>query len=304
MTQSEKPAHEFERLRPVLTGLAYRITGSLSEAEDVVQDAYISWLKVTHVDDTRRWLMTVCARRSIDVLRSARVARTTYVGPWLPEPFETDYIGGPASTPEDSLELTESVTTAFLLVLERLAPKERAAFVLHDVFDMAYRDVAAAIDASETSCRKLVSRARSNIRRPGKNTPVSVERQRALVEEFTEALRSGDTTRLASHFAKDITLQADSGGKAVAIREPMKGSTRVTQFIAEVLGPAWCKAILTVREINSAPAVVVRQNDRVLAVVSFAFEARTFGCKTHDCKPAASDVFIMRNPDKLARLET
>ena len=150
----------------MLIGLAYRLLGSRAEAEDVVQDTFLAWSGTDRdvIKQPRAWLTSVCARRSLDVLKSARRSRTDYVGYWLPEPMAT----GESATPETDPMVSESVTTAFLLVPERLTPKERAAFVLHDVFAMEYAELAEQLGIAETACRKLVPRARVNVRQAGK----------------------------------------------------------------------------------------------------------------------------------------
>ncbi|MEN4194546.1 sigma-70 family RNA polymerase sigma factor [Serratia marcescens] len=158
--KNDKYAALFESRRSFLIGLAYRILGSLADAEDAVQDTYIKWL---HADrhsilNPAAWLTTVCTRRCLDLLRAAQQARVDYVGIWLPEPIQT----AAAKTPEQTLELSSSLSTAFMLLLERLTPRERAAYLLHDIFDLPYADLATTLGGEETACRKLVSRARKS----------------------------------------------------------------------------------------------------------------------------------------------
>lgn len=280
----------FEAARPMLTGLAYRILGSAAEAEDVVQDTFLAWMSVdrTRVERPKNWLATVCTRKAVDSLRSARQARTSYVGAWLPEPIHTQVL----DTPETEIALSESVTTAFLLALERLAPKERAAFLLRDVFAMDYNEVAASLEITDQSCRKLVSRARANIRRTNAQHPVPRAQQDKLLDAFHKAIVSGSTTELAGLLSQDAVLRADSGGKVVAIRHPLEGAERVLAFVGRVLSPAWRDGEVFVRELNSGRALIVREKGRTVAAVSFGFDEAL----------KVSDVFIMRNPDKLLRI--
>ncbi len=275
----------------MLMGLAYRVLGSVAEAEDVVQDTFLAWMDADHgtIVAPRRWLTTVCTRKAVDVLRSARRVRTDYVGTWLPEPAHTEVL----ETPETQLALSESVTTAFLLTLERLAPKERAAFLLHDVFAMEYNEIATNLDVTEAACRKLVSRARANVQRTDDLYPAPQEHQNELVAAFSLAITTGSTEKLAELLSADATLSADSGGKVVGIRKTLEGAEAVLDFVEKVLSPVWRTGEISVEDVNSGPSLVVRQGDDVFAVVTFAYTA--------DSK--ASRIFIMRNPDKLARLD-
>ncbi|WP_282607761.1 RNA polymerase sigma factor SigJ [Pelagibius sp. Alg239-R121] len=291
MTQNLEANKVFEAARPMLMGLAYRILGSAAEAEDVVQDTLLAWMSADHekVDRARNWLATVCTRKAVDTLRSARHARTNYVGAWLPEPIHTQVL----DTPESEVALSESITTAFLLVLERLAPKERAAFLLRDVFAMDYGEVAESLEISEPACRKLVSRARANVRRGNSAHKVPRAQQDELVAAFNTAITEGSTDRLAGLLSHDATLSADSGGKVVAIRETLEGATEILAFVENVLSPAWQAGEVFPTEINSGRALIVREQGCAVAVVSFAYDS-AFN---------ASGIFIMRNPDKLARID-
>ena len=199
----------FEQVRPMLTGLAYRMLGSRADAEDAVQDTFLKW-QATPQDEIERpaaWLTTACTRRCIDLLRSAHRTRVDYVGPWLPEPIHT-----PVDDMSD-LQLASSLTTAFLLMLERLTPKERAAYLLHEIFDIDYPEIATILEMQESACRKLVSRARANIDQDKVRHETPRERQRALLAAFETAVTSGEINTLATLLSEDIRLAADSGGK-------------------------------------------------------------------------------------------
>ena len=291
MEPAEQAIETFEAARPLLTGLAYRILGSYAEAEDVVQDTFLSWMAAepAAIERPRSWLTAVCTRKAVDVLRSARRARTTYVGAWLPEPVHTEVL----DTPESQAELSESVTMAFLLVLERLAPKERAAFLLHDVFGLAYREVAESLGVTEAACRKQVSRARANLRRGEGGHATPRPRQEELVAAFQAAIATGATDGLARLLSSEATLSADSGGKVVAVRKTLEGAETVLQFIRKVLSPAWRGGEMVAAELNARQALLLRQEGRITAAVSFACDA----------EGRAARIFITRNPDKLAHLD-
>lgn len=280
----------FEGVRQRLLGIAYRILGSYAEAQDVVQDTFLAWMNVDRaaVKSPTAWLVTACTRKAIDALRSARISRVDYVGAWLPEPIESRYI---ADAGEDD-DLAETATLAFLVVLETLAPKERAAYVLRDVFGLSFAEVADSIGVSETACRKLVSRARSNIQKPARSRRTSPEEQEAVVNAFEEAIRTGDAGALKHVLAKDARLSADSGGKAVAILQPIDGRTNVARFIQEVLSPAWCSGALVRQDLNGQKSLVLVEGGAATASIAFGYDA----------DGNAREVYITRNPEKLTRV--
>ncbi|WP_262692845.1 RNA polymerase sigma factor SigJ [Kordiimonas aestuarii] len=280
----------FEQHRPSLMGLAYRVLGSVAEAEDVVQDTLIAWLgtRDDEIENPQGWLTTVCVRKAVDVLKSARHTRTSYIGAWLPEPMHTENL----DDPEAQLSLSESVTMAFMLVLERLAPKERAAFLLHDVFEMDYADISKSLDVSENACRKLVSRARANVQREETPRHAPPERQDAFVDAFMTAVKTGTTEGLVQLLAEDVTLHADGGGKATSINRKLAGRREVLAFITRVLGRYWQPGTVSEQELNSGRSLVVSANGVVDTVVTFGYTADL----------TVNRIFITRNPDKLARI--
>lgn len=269
----------------MLEGLAYRILGSRAEAEDAVQDTWLKWEAADRaaIERPAAWLVSVCTRRCVDLLRSAHKRRVDYVGPWLPEPIRTD---------EADPALGSSLTTAFLLVLERLTPKERAAYLLHEIFEVPYADVAASLEMQEAACRKLVSRARGHVGRAEVRHVAPRERQEELVQAFTTAIADGDVTRLSTLLSDDVTLSADSGGKVPAIREPLRGKAEVLAFVVGTLHRHWSAIHWEPTWLNGALGGVVRHDGEPVAAVSFAFDGggRVIG------------VFVMRNPDKLRGL--
>jgi RNA polymerase sigma factor (sigma-70 family) len=281
--------HEaFEQVRPMLTGLAYRMLGSRADAEDAVQDTFLKW-QAAPKDEIERpaaWLTTACTRRCIDLLRSAHRTRVDYVGPWLPEPIHT-----PVEDMLD-LQLASSLTTAFLLMLERLTPKERAAYLLHEIFDVDYPQIATILDMQESACRKLVSRARANIDQEKVRHETPRERQQQLLSAFETAVTSGEINTLAALLSEDVRLAADGGGKVPTIQRVLHGKAEVLEFIAQTSGPYWITCEWTGADINGGRGIILRREGATVASLSFTFDA----------DGRATDIYVMRNPDKLARL--
>ncbi len=273
-------------------GLAYRLLGTVAEAEDAVQDTYLKWQAVNPLDirNAEAWLTTCCTNICLDVLKSARKSRTDYVGPWLPEPLHTRT----EDTPEEHLMLTSSLTTAFLLLLERLTPKERAAYLLHEIFDYSYADIAGTLAMQEAGCRKLVSRAKRYVGQEKSRSAPSNAQQMALLSAFQEALKTGRAGKLESLLSQSIELRADSGGKVIAVREVLSGPSEIISFITDVLAVAWQDLQIEISEINGSPGMTVIHEDEVIASLSFGYSE----------EGKAQDIFIMRNPDKLKHILT
>ncbi|MDR7133174.1 RNA polymerase sigma-70 factor (ECF subfamily) [Lysobacter niastensis] len=280
----------FEANRSLLMGLAYRILGSRADAEDAVQDTFLKWSEADHatIDNAASWLTTACTRRCIDVLRSAHRSRVDYVGSWLPEPIHTAVDDMQA---EHAL-LASSLGTAFLLMLERLTPKERAAYLLHEIFDRPYPEIASILDMQETACRKLVSRARENIEKTHVRHVTPRPQQEQLLAAFESAVLSGDTSGLAGLLAEDIALRADGGGKVTAVREVLHGKQRVLDFLA-VMQRYWSDYRWVFMEINGSRGLSL-EDDGGESAASVTFD--------YDDAGRVRDIFIMRNPDKLGRL--
>jgi RNA polymerase sigma-70 factor (ECF subfamily) len=220
----------FSRLQPRLLGVAYRMLGSMAEAEDVVQDVWLRWHdadKAT-IENAEAWLIATTTRRVIDRLRSAHVQREHYVGMWLPEPILTEE--GPA-TPEQVNEVSSDLSIAFLTVLERLAPDARAAFLLHDVFDADYAEIARTLGKSEAACRQIVSRARNQLREDRKRYFVTQEDHQRLMQRFVDALSRGDLHGVKDMMAESAVLVGDGGGIVTTFPEPMVGGDRIAQLL-------------------------------------------------------------------------
>lgn len=221
----------FEQHRSRLTGIAYGMLGSLMDAEDVVQDTYLRWAGVdlATVDAPAAFLTTVCTRIAIDRLRSARVRRERYVGPWLPEPI----IGSVEPDPADIVGEAESLSLAMLVALERLQPVERAVLLLREVFDYDYTEIADIVDKSPANCRQIAVRARERAGDLSRSRTTS-DAENAIISRYVEAVTAGDVDRLAEIFADDVVLWADGGGKARAARHPLFGATRVARHLVGV----------------------------------------------------------------------
>jgi len=225
---------QFTAARPMLFAIAYRMVGSVMDAEDLVQDAYLRWREApeTDVRAPAAYLTTIVTRLAINHLRRARTRRETYVGPWLPEPLVTD----PAADPAATTELAESLSVAFLVLLERLAPVERAVFLLHDVFDLEYAEIANVVEKTETNCRQILARARERVGAVRRRFDADARRAAALLERFNAAAGSGDLEGLVALLAEDITLVADGGGKAKgALTKPVHGRTPVAKVVLNTM---------------------------------------------------------------------
>ncbi|MET3666959.1 sigma-70 family RNA polymerase sigma factor [Caulobacter sp. 1776] len=273
----------FEERRGAMTGLAYRMLGSRAEAEDVVQDAWLRWRRVdaAEVEEPGAYLNRIVARLAMDRLKSARARREIYVGEWLPEPVvEPDFeAGGDAD-----------LSVAFLLALERLTPLERAAFLLHDVFDTPFAEIAAALGRTETACRQLASRARDHVRRDRPRYTPSVDEERRLTTAFMEAVATGDEAALRGLLAEDVVMHADGGGLVSANLNPVKG---LANAIAMILGvrrkwPPPAGATVRLARINGQPGLVMAADGAVF---------QTVGLEIVEGRIAA--VYTMRNPEKL-----
>ncbi len=252
-------AEEFERLRPLLFSIAYRILGSVSEAEDAVQETWLRYAgSPAQPASAKAFLSAVVTRVSIDVLRSARRRREEYVGQWLPEPLLTD----PYEDPERSAELADSVSMAALLLLERLTPLERAVFVLREVFGFGFSEIASAVGRSEAACRQLAVRARRHVDAGRPRFEADRRERDKLAARFFGALREGDVGGLQDLLAADVQLAGDSGGKAPALARTVIGAQKVARVLASVF--PWLVRVdvtLEPHEVNGQPGAIFRDRD-------------------------------------------
>jgi RNA polymerase sigma-70 factor (ECF subfamily) len=284
----ENRAALFTSARPLLFSIAYRMLGSVADAEDLVQDAYLRWQEApeAEVREPRAYLATIVTRLAINQLRSARHRRETYVGPWLPEPLVTNH----APDPSEPVELAESLSMAFMVMLERLSPIERAVLLLRDVFEFEYAEIARIVDKSEANCRQLLARAKKHI---GASEPrFDVDRAQAerLTERFTQAATAGEMEGMLAVLAEDITLWADGGGKVKgAALRPIHGAESVARFIMGVL-QRFVPAERTMRstQINGEPGFVVYVSGQPLAAMIF-----------HVQDGRIQTIYAVGNPDKL-----
>jgi len=278
----------FEAQRPRLMRLAYRMLGSVTEAEDAVQDAWLRWTKAgAAVSDPAAWLVRVTTRLAIDRLRAAKAERDAYRGPWLPEPLIEPIT-------EDPLERAEDVSVAFLLALERLSPLERAVFLLHDVFDEDYAAVAETLDRTEPAVRQLASRAREHVRDARPRFAVSQEEAQRLATAFVAASASGDMVGLANLLAEDAILVSDGGGKRKAALRVLVGRGDIVRLLE---GLAWRGSGLAhvtdmrTARINGYPGLVLSFGD---GPETIAFQPRPDG--------RIAAIYMVRNPEKLGHV--
>lgn len=281
----------FQQHRQRLFGLAYRMLGTPSDAEDVLHDAWLRWhVQDTHaLDDPEAWLVTVTTRIALDRLRRAKTERTHYAGPWLPEPLTVD-----AEQPEAQLERAESLTLTFLVLLERLSAEERAAFLLREVFDYSHAETAAMLEISEDACRQRVHRARQRLRedRPRHAMP-NLDTQRRLLERFLQALQQPNLETLHALFAEDAMHVADSGGLARATLHPLHGAERLARLYMQIARQQHRYGVRhEIRLLNGAPALFSWCADTLVAASWIDTDGERI-----------TAMHALRHPGKLARLE-
>jgi RNA polymerase sigma-70 factor (ECF subfamily) len=257
---------EFTEQRPLLFAIAYRILGSASEAEDAVQETWLRYeSSTTKPASVKSFLSAVVTRISIDVLRSARVRRESYVGPWFPEPLLTD----PYEDPARSAELADSVSMAALLLLERLSPLERAVFVLREVFGFGFPEIATAVERSEAACRQLAVRSRRHMEEGRPRFEADRREREELAARFLDALREGDLDGLKELLAADVQAVTDSGGKGPALTKPVVGSENVARLIGAFASLPRGIVLVEPREVNGQPGAILQDRDgKVVAVMA------------------------------------
>lgn len=291
------PAATFEPYRRRLLGLAYRMLGSMAEAEDAVQETYLRWHDADRgrIDEPRAFLMTTTTRICLDVLKSARSRREEYVGPWLPDPV----IDTAALAPDAQTELAEDVSIALLLALENLSPLERAAFLLHDVFDYSFAQIADALGRNEAACRQLATRARTHVRAnrpavmPARGPSGAIDRKHAeLLSAFITATRTGDLQSLTRMLTSDARVITDGGGKVAAALNVIHGADRGAAFLIGATRKGWRDDYsFRFDIINGLPGVVIESPSGVVQTNGFELEGGQ-----------VKAIYIVRNPDKLRHL--
>ncbi|GHH93242.1 RNA polymerase sigma factor SigJ [Streptomyces capillispiralis] len=284
----------FEEHRPVLLGVAYRMLGRVADAEDVVQDAWLRWSggDRSGVREPRGYLVRVTTRLAIDRLHQIRTRGETYVGPWLPEPYVTDFGDSAPDTAERAV-LADSVSLAVLVVLESLSPLERAVFVLREAFGFPYADIAAVLDRGEPAVRQLAGRARRHVAERRPRYEVDPAQRRDLTERFLAAATGGDLAGLMRLLAPDVRLVGDSGGKSRAPLRVLESADHVGRFLVGVAGKGVPDLTFRLLELNAGPAVLVLSGGKPDSVVQL---------DVADGRVQA--VYVIRNPDKLRSLPT
>lgn len=274
----------FQASRTFLFGLAYRLLGSVHETEDVLQEIFIKWQQQPKQDiiNPQAWLTAVCTRHCIDLLRSHHKSRTEYIGTWLPEPYDQS---------EDLLiESDYTLSTAFLLVLEKLSAKERAAYLLHDIFNFDYIEISEFLQETQSYCRQLVTRGRKHIKaEPKMLSTLPTSRQLVLLDAFKDAVHSQNIGRLKELLSEDIQFAADGGGKVSAIRHPFIGQSNVLRFFERLLFIAWNELSWKLCLLNGNLGFkLYDHNQTYVTAITFNFN-----------QSQISDIYVLRNPEKL-----
>jgi RNA polymerase sigma-70 factor, ECF subfamily len=283
----EEAVASFTPLRPTLASIAYRMLGSVADAEDVVQEAFVRWLRTDRgaIRSPEAFLRRMVTRLCLDQLKSARHQREAYFGPWLPDPVVE---------PEAARDVDEDVTLPLLMALDRLSPLERAAFLLHDVFDVSFEEVAATLEREPAAVRQLAARARAHVRASRPRFPVPRERGRELAAAFFEASRSGDMSALQSMLTEDVGVWSDGGGVRPAAYKPFVGRKDVLAVLAALarLLERHPGTLVGYRTINGLPGFVTREADGMLQTTALLIE-----------EDRIAGIYVVRNPDKLRHLE-
>jgi RNA polymerase sigma-70 factor (ECF subfamily) len=268
------PEDTFEQHRSLLFSIAYRMLGSAMEAEDMVQETYLRFMGVDpeSIRSPRSFLCTVITRLCLDYLKSAKTQREAYIGPWLPEPMLTEGPLAPADedTPDHLISRYEDISLAFLTVLESLSPVERAVFLLREVFDYDYDEIAAVVEKSPANCRQLYSRARQHIDDGKARFSPPPEKQERMLAQFFSAISSGDVNGLQSMLAQDAMLWSDGGGKIAAATRPLSGAETIARFMIGINQKAPDGVTRTFNQVNGAPAAVVWHEGQIRVVVTFS----------------------------------
>ncbi|NIE95688.1 sigma-70 family RNA polymerase sigma factor [Acinetobacter sp. Tr-809] len=282
---TEQDFNIFQASRTFLFGLAYRLLGTTSDAEDVLQDIFIKWQQQPKQDilNPQAWLTSVCTRHCIDLLRAHHRSRTEYTGTWLPEPYH--------HTETFSVESDYTLSTAFLLVLEKLSVKERAAYLLHDIFNLDYFEISEILQEQQSNCRQLVARSRKRIAdEPNVLTNHPTQQQINLLNAFKVAIHSHDLNQLTQLLSEDIQFAADGGGKVSAIRQPFIGQPPILRFFERLLFQAWNELSWEMCHINGSVGFKLYNSDHYcVMVLTFAFNDQQ----------QLQSIYSLRNPDKL-----
>jgi len=277
---------QFTYLRPTLFALAYSMLGTRADAEDAVQESFLRWQQAAEkgIDSPKAYLTTVVARISLDILKSAARKRETYVGPWLPEPLVE-----PCAY--QSLEMAESLSLAFVHLLQSLSPAERAAFLLREIFNAPYEELAAILQTSEVNCRQIVARAGKHLRERRPRFPIDQDRHRAVLRQFLLACASGDAAQLLAMLREDVVLHSDGGGKATAALNPIYGADRVARFFAGIAKKGATDGVLPkLANVNGAPGALLYRGNQLSSIIVLQL----------DDSDKIANIFLVANPDKIS----
>lgn len=282
------PTETFEQYRPLLFGIAYRMLGSAMEAEDMVQETYLRYQAVAQVESPRAFLTTVITRLCLDQLKSAKVKREDYFGTWLPEPIHTD------DAPAQLVGNLESLSIAFLVILEQLSPVERAVFLLREVFDYEYAEISRMVNKEEATCRQIFSRARRHIHASRPRFESTPEEHNQIFGQFLTAIQGGDLSGLMTLLADDVASYSDGGGKRSAATRTVIGAERVASLLLGLVKRAAGEYTMEIQEVNGRLALIVYQNETGLPFTVFNFDIS-------NGKVQAIQAIL--NPDKLKQFE-
>ncbi len=284
--QETKPIKTFEMYRPLLFSIAYRMLGSVMEAEDMVQETYLRYLNTTTpIESPKAFLSAITTRLCLDQLKSAKTRREEYIGPWLPEPLRTD---AAAATPLDKYEM---ISMAALVLLENLSPLERAVFLLREVFDFNYAEISGMVEKSEANCRQVYHRARRYLQQQRRRFTPAPATQQKLVASFLQAIQTGDVEALTALLARDVILWSDGGGKAAAARQPVIGREPIARLLLGAYRKRPDKSDIEPAEVNGVPSLLFRVANQVIGVMSFDSN-----------ETGITDIWTVWNPDKLQHL--
>jgi RNA polymerase sigma-70 factor (ECF subfamily) len=294
MEQTIEPGNRrlaaFEQQRERLLGVAYRMLGSRAEAQDVVQDAWLRWDRAAaaEIRSPQAWLIAATTRLCIDRLRQLRASREAYVGPWLPEPLTLDT----APPADHAAELASDLSVAFLALLERLAPEERAAFLLHEIFDSGYDDIARILGKSEAASRQIVSRARKRVRAARPRVQVNADAHKRLLEGLAQAIQAQDPAAMLRLLAEDACWTSDGGGKAKAAKKVIRGARRVARFGLGVFHRHVAELDFRPMNVNDEAGIAVYWDRHLISLIAIRTDGRRI-----------LDVYSILNPDKLHGLK-
>ena len=289
-SEAQDRAETFQQYRALLFSIAYRMLGSVADAEDMLQEAFIRWQKSSdeEIRSPRAFLVTIVSRLCINHLQSARVQREEYVGQWLPEPILT----GPGSDPSEASRLDESLSLAFLLLLERLTPMERAVFLLHEVFDYEYFEIAQTLGQNEANCRQILGRARKHVAEARPRFDASLQQREQLLHQFLDATSNGDLDGLVALLSSEVVFHSDGGGKAAAVPNLVYGPDNVARAVLGGVKKLVPKNVVRrMAHVNGQPGVVSYLDGRPFSIFTMDIE-----------NGLVRNIYVVTNPEKLARL--